>query len=51
MPCACQGSKTKNGAWVYIDTSGQQHTYQTEIEALAAKVRAGNVGRVEFQTR
>lgn len=50
MPCACQGGSRKNKGWVYIDTSGQQHSYSTEIEALAAKVRAGNTGRVEQKT-
>lgn len=49
-PCACQGSSSKGGTWVYIDSMGQQHTYVTEIEAMAAKVRAGNVGTVEFKS-
>ena len=44
MACNC----TKNGKlkYVYVDGGGQQHTYQTEIEAQAAKIRAGGVGTV-----
>jgi hypothetical protein len=32
--------------WVYVKPSGEQVSYRTEIEAMAAKVRAGNVGTV-----
>lgn len=45
MGCNC-GNRGTTG-WVYTAPDGRQTTYRTEVEALAAKVRAGNTGTVK----
>jgi hypothetical protein len=45
MGCNC-GGNTNNG-WNYVAPNGSATTYKTEVEALAAKVRAGGVGEVK----
>lgn len=45
MACGCQGAS--NSGYVYVATDGAKTTYRTEMEAKAAKVRAGGVGTVK----
>lgn len=47
MACGCQGSKSTSNGYVYVDAQGRQTTYRTEVEAKAAKVRAGHAGDVK----
>jgi hypothetical protein len=49
MPCNC--GKKKNSSFVYVSATGQQTTYNTEVEAKAAKIRAGGTGEVKVVTR
>lgn len=44
MACACQKSATKK-QYVYVDKSGSEQIYPSEIQARAAVVRNGG-GRV-----
>jgi hypothetical protein len=44
--CGCQSNKTSSSGYVYVDPQNRQTTYRTEVEAKAAKVRAGGVGQV-----
>lgn len=44
MGCGC--NKTPSGAWVYEDSEGTEHDYPSEVEAKAAKIRAGGAGSV-----
>jgi hypothetical protein len=46
MGCNC-ASKNKATAWVYVAANGTQKRYASEVEALAAKVRAGGGGFVK----
>lgn len=47
MPCNCGGGTTAKNVYVYTDgTSGRQTTYNTEIEARAAQIRAGGGGSI-----
>jgi hypothetical protein len=41
MPCNC--AKNKNGAtkWVFVAADGARKVFNTEVEAKAAKIRAG----------
>lgn len=45
MGCNC-GNKNAKVDWVYTNTNGVQKSYTTEIEANAAKIRAGGTGSV-----
>lgn len=45
MGCNC-GNKNSTQSWVYTDVNGVQRSYNTQIEAEAAKVRAGGTGSV-----
>lgn len=45
MGCNC-GAKKINVSYVYTDTKGLKKSYNTLIEARAARIRAGNVGTI-----
>jgi len=48
MPCNCgKKARTLNSKHVYIDASGKQTVFNTEIEARAAKIKAGGTGEVK----
>lgn len=47
MPCGC--TQSKNGQpsqWVYVPVNGQPSAPMSEVQAKAAKIRAGNTGTV-----
>lgn len=47
MPCGC--TQNKNGQptqWVHTLPDGRQQTFSSEVQAKAAKIRAGNTGTV-----
>lgn len=46
MGCNC-GNKNAQYDFVYTDSKGRQVTYNSEVEAKAAKIRAGGVGEVK----
>ena len=48
-PCNCMGNGEKK-TYVYVDANGRQRSYSTELEAKAAKIRAGNTGSVRVET-
>ncbi|HEY5989890.1 MAG TPA: hypothetical protein VIV12_26430 [Streptosporangiaceae bacterium] len=50
--CACNGSSStaKKTTYVYTDAKGTSKVYKTEIEAQAARIRAGGAGSVRVQT-
>lgn len=41
MPCNCGKKRTAKQQYVYTSPTGQTTTYNTEVEAKAAKIRAG----------
>ena len=45
MGCNC-GKKGSATSWVYVAPDGTTKTYRTEVEAKAAKIRAGGTGEV-----
>jgi hypothetical protein len=47
MACSCQNKSNKSTASTFVVTSssGQQSTYKTEIEAVAAAKRTGGTWR------
>lgn len=47
MPCGCQSARDEKKNYIYVSEKGTQHTFRTEIEAMAAKVRAGGGGKIE----
>lgn len=49
MPCGCLKNKAKK-TFVYVAEDQTETPYPTEIEAKAAKVRAGGAGAVEVRT-
>lgn len=49
MPCNCGSSKKFN--FIYTDTNGRQSTYDTEISAKAAQVRAGGGGSIRKEAK
>jgi hypothetical protein len=51
MPSNCGGNKTAAKQFVYTDGNGRQWTYNTEIEAMAAKVRDSNRGNIRTVTK
>lgn len=46
MGCNCNGSNAAKVVYVYVDANGRQRSYTTELEAKAAKIRAGNTGSI-----
>jgi hypothetical protein len=46
MPCNCSKKNLSRG-FVYQSPSGTTQKFATEVEAKAAKIRAGNVGVVK----
>lgn len=48
MPCNC--GKKKAMSYVYVAPDGRQTTYATEVQAKAAKIRAGG-GEVKAVAR
>lgn len=45
MGCNCGGAKAPM-KYIYTDANGRQWTYDTEIEAKAAQVRAQGAGSI-----
>ena len=45
MGCNCGGKNAKL-VWVYTDEKGKQTSYNTEIEAKAAKIRNADQGSI-----
>lgn len=46
MACSCQNkTQTASATFVVTSSSGQQSTYRTEIEAVAAAKRTGGTWR------
>ena len=45
MPCNC-GKKATSKGFVYVAPTGETRTFATEVEAKAAKIRAGGTGEV-----
>jgi hypothetical protein len=43
--CNCGGTTTA-GKWYYRAADGKEYPYATEVEAKAAKIRAGGTGEV-----
>jgi hypothetical protein len=50
MPCNC-GKKRGSVTYEYVAPDGRTTTYSTEVQAKAAKVRAGNTGEVRVVSR
>lgn len=50
MPCNC-GKKRGTATYTYTSATGQTTTYNTEVEAKAAKIRAGGTGEVKVVSR
>ena len=50
MPCNC-GKKATQYRYIYTDQTGRQFTYNTEIEAQAARVRNGGSGSIRSEAR
>lgn len=50
MPCNCGKSSAKQTTYVYVDPKGRQTSYRTEIEAKAAKIRAGGGGSIRTES-
>lgn len=46
MGCNCGGRKSTSGKHVFVSESGKETEYATEVEARAAKIRAGGKGTV-----
>lgn len=46
MPCNCGGNKAAAKQFIFTDGNGRQWTYNTEIEAKAAQVRASGAGNI-----
>jgi hypothetical protein len=47
MGCNCGGKRTTATKFAYVTPEGQTRVYATEVEAKAAKIRAGGVGEVK----
>ena len=45
MGCNC-GKKAQASGYVYVASDGSTKRYATEVEAKAAKIRAGGTGEV-----
>lgn len=50
MGCNC-GGKAASMKYIYTDANGRQWTYDTEIEAKAAQVRASGAGSIRAVTK
>lgn len=50
MPCNC-GKKRGAVTYQYVAANGTTTTYNTEVEAKAAKIRAGGSGEVKVVSR
>lgn len=46
MACGCGQSRTAKFSYIYTDATGQQRSFNTDIEARAAQVRAGGGGSI-----
>lgn len=52
MGCNCGGaSSTASKVYIYTDGNGVQTSYNTEIEAMAAKIRAGGGGSIRVESK
>lgn len=49
MPCNC--GKKASTKFVYVAANGQSFTYDTEVQAKAAMIRAGGTGEVKAVAR
>lgn len=49
MGCNC-GKSTEQKRYIYTDSKGKQHSYGTQVEANAAKVRDQHRGSVRVET-
>lgn len=47
MGCNCGKKNGQSSQYVYISATGQRATYNTEVEARAAQIRAGGGGTVQ----
>ena len=50
MGCGCGGKNAKVN-YIYTDPKGAQKTYNTEVEAKAAKIRNGNLGSIRTEPK
>lgn len=50
MACNCAGNKVAL-KYIYTGPDGRQSTYNTEIEARAAQVRAGGAGSIRTEAK
>lgn len=51
-PCNCGGAKsTSSVKHIYTDPQGRQTSYNTNIEARAAQVRAGGGGNIRTEAK
>jgi hypothetical protein len=48
-PCNCGGQNGARVKYVYVDANGRSKSYTTELEAKAAKIRAGNGGSIRTE--
>jgi hypothetical protein len=46
MACNCSKVRSAKG-WLYVAPNGTSARYPSEVEAMAAKMRNGNVGEVK----
>jgi hypothetical protein len=53
MPCNCGGGQAKNASnkYIYTDGNGRQQSFNTEIEAKAARIRAGGGGSIRTESK
>jgi hypothetical protein len=51
MGCNCGGATAKKFKYVYTTAQGRQQTYDTEIEAKAAQIRAGGTGSIRTEAK
>lgn len=52
MPCNCGGgTQSAPKKYVYTNGNGVQSSYNTEIEAKAAQIRAGGGGNIRVDSK
>lgn len=53
MPCNCGGGAAKNASQkhIYTDANGRQQSFNTNIEARAAQIRAGGGGSIRTESK
>lgn len=51
MPCNCGGGANAAKKYIYTTPQGRQVTYNTDIEARAAQIRAGGGGSIRVETK